>query len=184
MAELIATGPLDGIHAAEAPFEAAGCTLDTLALGPVAAVMPLPGAAADADSALRAAGLGLSDPGRLIEGPEGARVAWAGRETVFLIGMQAPDLPGASVVDLTDGWVGLSLAGPGAVEVLARLVPIDLRHAAFPDGRAARTLLGHIQVLILKRAGRFEILLTRSYARTAWHEIVTAMRAVAARTGT
>lgn len=183
MAELIATGALDGLHDAASPFEAAGCTLDALTLGPVAAVMPFPGAAAEADAALRGAGLALPEPGRIVAGPEGALIAWAGRETAFVIGTPPPAVAGAAVIDLTDGWVGLSLAGAGAVEVLARLVPIDLRPAAFPEGCAARTLLGHVQVLILHRAGRFEILLMRSFARTAWHEIAAAMRAVAARDG-
>jgi heterotetrameric sarcosine oxidase gamma subunit len=181
VAELIATGPFDGTHEADAPFEAGGATLDTLPLGPLAAILPWPGGAAEADAALRAAGLGWPDPGWIVEGPDGAHLAWAGREAAFLIGAAPPEIAGAAVIDLADGWAGLSLSGPGAVAVLARLVPLDLRPPAFPEGRAARTLLGHVETLVMHRAGRFEILVMRSFARTARHEIAAAMRNLAAR---
>lgn len=178
MAELIASGPLDG----QPPVEAAGCTLEVLDLGPMAAILPYPGRAGAVDTALKARGLGFPAPGQSLE-VAGTRILWAGREAAFVLGAAPQALEDAAVVDLTDGWAGLSLSGAGAEEVLARLVPIDLRPAALPEGACARTLLGHVPALILRRAGGLEVLVMRSYLATAWHEVETALRARAARGG-
>lgn len=176
MAELIPTGPLQGHD----PVSAAGCTLEPLALGPMAAIQPWPGRTPAVDTALKSRGLGFPAPGRSLEVAD-TRILWAGRDTAFLIGTAPPDLTDAAVIDLTDGWVGMTLAGAAAVEVLARLVPMDLRPATFGEGATARTLLNHVPALILRRGGDFEILVPASYARTAWHEIATTMRSLAAR---
>ena len=176
MAELIAVGPLQGCGA----VETAGCTLEPLDLGPMAAILPYPGRAAAVDAALRARGLGLPAPGGSFELAD-TRILWSGREAALLIGTAPPELPDAAVIDQTDGWAGLSLAGPGAEAVLARLVPIDLRTASFPEGATARTLLSHLPVLILRRAGGFELLVTASHARWAQAAVARALRGVAAR---
>lgn len=176
MAELIAKGPLQGCEA----VEAAGCTLEPLDLGPLAAILPYPGRTAAVDAALRARGLGLPEPGVSLELAD-TRILWAGREAALLIGTAPPELPDAAVIDQTDGWAGLSLAGPAAEAVLARLVPVDLRASAFPEGATARTLLGHLPVLILRRAGGFELLVTASHARWARAEVARVLRGVAAR---
>ena len=176
MADLIASEALAGAE----PQEAAGCTLDVLELGPLAAIQPWPGRSGAVDAALRARGLGLPAPGRSLEVAD-TRILWAGRETAFLIGTAPPSLSEAAVTDLTDGWAGLVLSGAGAEAALARLVPIDLRPAAFAEGATARTLLGHVPALILRRGGGFEIMVMRSFLTTAWHEVATAMRSLAAR---
>ena len=86
--------------------------------------------------------------------------------------------------DQSDGWVVLEVGGAGAVDVLARLVPADLRLAAFPVGRAIRSQLNHMNVVILRGGDHaFEIMVFRSMARTAWHELETTMHMVAARAG-
>ena len=81
-----------------------------------------------------------------------------------------------------DGWAALGLSGPAAVDALARLVPLDLREQAFPPGQVCRAALGHLS-MILTRSGpqAFEILVFRSMARTAWHELGDALERVAAR---
>ena len=180
MAELIANGGPGGGLTAPAPVETAGCTLDLLDLGPVAAIQPWPGRTGAVDTALKARGLGFPAPGTSLEVAD-TRILWAGRETAFLIGAPPPTLAEAAVTDLDDGWAGLVVSGPGAPEVLARLVPVDLLSAACPEGTALRTLLGHVPCLILRRGGGFEIMVMRSYLATAWHEVATALRQVAAR---
>ena len=65
--------------------------------------------------------------------------------------------------------------------MLARLVPLDLRPASFADGAAARSLLGHMSLAIRRTgAAGFELLVFRSMAATAVHEIGAAMTSVAA----
>ena len=72
------------------------------------------------------------------------------------------------------------MIGPQAADALMRLVPVDLHRLT--KGDAARAPLGHLQsVLICNAPGDFDILIFRSMARTAWHEIETAMQALAAR---
>ena len=176
MAELISCGPLAGLD----PVEAGGCTLDVLALGPVAAIQPWPGRAAAVDAALRARGLGFPQPGRSLEVAD-ARILWVGREAAWLIGVAPPELADAAVTDISDGWAGLSLAGPAAGDVLARHVALDLRPGAFGEGAVAATLLEQVPCVILRRGGSFELLVPATLARSAWHALESAMQGVAAR---
>ena len=87
----------------------------------------------------------------------------------------------AALADQTDAWAGLALAGPDAEAVLARLVPLDLAPQAFPEGAAARSMLRHLPLLIVRGAEGFELLVPRSSAATAVREVGEAMRGVAAR---
>ena len=74
----------------------------------------------------------------------------------------------------------MRLTGPAAAEVLARLVPIDLDPAAFPPGRVARTMLGHMMAVLIATPDGYDILVMRSFTDTAAHDLSTAMRSVAA----
>lgn len=108
---------------------------------------------------------------------------WTGRNQAFLLNADPAPLAGScALTDQSDGWAALVLSGPGAEAVLARLIPVDLRAEAFPVGHTARSGLNHMS-LILWRTGpfAFTVLVFRSMARTAWHEIEDAMRMVAAR---
>ena len=141
-------------------------------------VMPYRGRAEAVGQALPC---GWPAPGRIAEGG-GVRAIWSGREAAMVTGARPEGLGGlAAVTDQSDAWVALHLDGPAAGDVLARLVPIDLRERTFPEGSAARTLLGHMGVLILRSGGGFEIHAFRSVAGTLAHELERAMRAVAGR---
>jgi sarcosine oxidase subunit gamma len=173
---------------AKSALEGRSLTLGTVTLaevdtGPITSVAVLPGGAKAVAKGLKALGLAIPEPNAFAE-KKGARIVWTGRDQAFLTGVEPPALEGAAVTDQSDGWAALALSGAGAVDVLARLVPVDLRLAAFPVGRVIRTQLNHMNVVIL-RAGdhAFEILVFRSMARTAWHELETTMHMVAARMG-
>ena len=131
----------------------------------------------------RAHGLGLPDPLRSTE--NGAlRCLWFGRGQSLLIGSEPdPDLTKhAAVVDVSDGWAAAELSGQGAEDVLARLVPVDLRAAAFPTGHTLRSLLREIPVSITRLdADRLLLLLPRSMAASAVADLRRAMEAVASR---
>jgi heterotetrameric sarcosine oxidase gamma subunit len=166
------------------PIVAEGFRLEASAVGPIASVAAYPGRIPQADAALRDIGLGFPKPGRVI-GQGAARAVWAGRATAFLMGVAPPAelAENAAVTDQSDGWAGLRLTGSAAEAVLARLVPLDLRPAAFARGSSARTLLNHMPCLILREAETaFELFVFRSMAGTAVHELAEAMRGVAART--
>jgi len=176
--ELIAKSALEGRS-----LTLGTVTLAEVEVGPITSVAVFPGGAKAVAKGLKSLGLAMPEPNSFAE-KKGARIVWTGRDQAFLMGVAPPDLEGAAVTDQSDGWAVLSVSGAAAVDVLARLVPVDLRLAAFPVGRAIRTQLNHMNLVILRVGDHaFEILVFRSMARTAWHELETTTHMVAARTG-
>jgi sarcosine oxidase subunit gamma len=176
--ELISKSALEGRS-----LSVGGVTMAEMDPGPITAIAVYPGGAKVVTKGLKPLGLAMPEPNRFSE-KKGARIVWTGRDQAFLTGVEAPALEGAAVTDQTDGWAVLTLSGAAAVDVLARWVPVDLRLAAFPVGRACRTQLNHMNVVLLRTGDHsFEIMVFRSMARTAWHELEAATHMVAARAG-
>jgi sarcosine oxidase subunit gamma len=165
VAELSATGAFDGLGL---PLTVGGARL--AALPPVRRTLVAPFAGSEAPGT----------PGRVTR-LEGGRILWAGIGQWFFEDDAPLPAAGAALTDQTDGWAALGLDGPDARAVLARLVPLDLDPAAFPPESAARSLLRHVMLLLIATEDGFELLVPRSYARTAVGEISEAMRAVAGR---
>jgi len=165
------------------PEVAGTVTLSEGLQAPIWAVMPYRGQTKALSDAMQTAhGVAFPAPGA-IEANGDLRAVWSGLDQCFLFG--APDdalKPYAALVDQSDSWTHLVLDGADARAVLARLVPVDLSDSAFASGHAIRSGLGHMNALILRTGPeRFEILVFRSMAATAVHEIARAMRMVAAR---
>jgi heterotetrameric sarcosine oxidase gamma subunit len=176
--ELIAKSALEGRS-----VTLGGVTLAEIEVGPITSLALFPGGAKAAAKGLKALGVAMPEPNAFAE-KKGVRIVWTGRDQAFLIGVEPPAIEGAALTDQSDGWTVLSVNGMAGAEVLARLVPIDLRLVAFPVGRAMRTQLNHMNVVILRSGDyAFEIMVFRSMARTAWHEIEAAMQMLAARSG-
>lgn len=176
MPELIAKPALE-----KKPLTLAGCTLTAVELGTITSVALFPGGEKAVAKALKGLGLSFPAPNGLSQSNRGLMV-WTGRDQAFLIGAEAPDFgTAAAVTDQSGGWSALRLSGAKAAEVLMRHVPIDLRDKAFPMGRAVRAPLGHMSAVIWRDEDGFMILTFRSMARTAWHEVETALETVAAR---
>ena len=176
MPELIAKPALD-----DAPLSLGACRLEAVELGSITSIALFPGKEKAADKALKPLGLSFPAPNSLVQ-KAGAMLVWTGRDQAFLIGAEAPDLAGlAATTDQSGGWSALRLTGQKAVDVLMRHVPLDLRLAAFPVGRAVRVPLGHMSAVLIRDAEGFLILTFRSMARTAWHELEVALRTVGAR---
>lgn len=179
MPSLIAKSPLDGTD----PIEIGACRLSEVDLGPITSVAPFAGQEKATAAALKAAhGLGFPAPNRFLE-KGSARCVWAGRGQAFVTGVVPEGLGGlAALTDQSDGWASLQLDGAGAEQVLARLVPVDLRARTMPKGSALRVPINHLMALLIRTGPHvFEILVFRSMAKTAWHELETAMKTVAAR---
>lgn len=166
MPELIAKTALSGQIATHA-----GTTLAEVSVGQITSVACFPGQMAAVSAVLGH----FPAPNTHADG-----LCWTGPDQAFLIGRPAPDMTGlAATTDQTGGWTALRLSGALAVDVLARLVPLDV--ARMTAGQAARAPLGHMQMVLLREADAFLILIFRSMARTAWSEIEEAMKIVAAR---
>ena len=177
MADLKAGSPAEGLL----PVTVGRLTLSEAPKAALSHVAPFRGRMADVSAALEAAvGASFPEPGRTTSGA-GGRVVWVGPGQALVIGARvAPG--GAAVVDQSDAWMHLRLEGPDARDVLARLTPVDLREAAFEVGHAARTLLFHMSATLIRTgAETWEILVFRSMAKTAVHDLTEAMHAVAGR---
>ena len=100
----------------------------------------------------------------------------------MLAGPPPAPLAEAALTDQSDGWAVIRLTGAGCEAVLARLVAVDLRPGHFRRGHTLRTLLFHAPASLTRiGAHGFEIMVFRSMAASAVHELGVAMKSVAAR---
>jgi len=176
--ELIAKSALDGRS-----LTLGAATLAEMPLEPITAIALFPSGAKAVAKGLKALGLAMPAPNSVLE-KAGVRIVWTGRDQAFLIGVAPTAMEGAALTDQSDGWSVLALTGASAVGVLARLLPVDLRLGAFPVGQVLRTQVNHMNAIVLRLdEAAFQIMVFRSMARTAWHELEDAMHMVAARSG-
>ncbi|MEY8842828.1 sarcosine oxidase subunit gamma [Cribrihabitans sp. XS_ASV171] len=180
MDKLIAKSPCAGLL----PLTIGDVTLTEEQTGRMTMLTPRKGRASDAAEALTGAhGPAWPEPGRAT-GTAEARAIWFGHDEVLLLGPE-PDRSlerTTYIVDQSDAWAAVRLEGEGTEEVLARLVPMDLRPETFKRGHSARTQLFHMSVSITRLPdGAFLILAFRSMAASLVHDLKRAMEAVAAR---
>ncbi|UWR23537.1 sarcosine oxidase subunit gamma [Sulfitobacter sp. S190] len=176
MADLQARTPCAGLL----PVTIGAGTLSEETPGTLTVLMRLPGADVPAQIT---ADIVWPKVGRTA-GKAGARAVWWGRDEVMLMGVPAPDPlpPGVVAVDQSDAWAVVTLTGPSSDDVLARLVPVDLRARVFKRGHTVRTQLGHMNVSVTRTGPEsFMIAVFRSMAATVVHELSAALEAVAAR---
>lgn len=173
MARLIAKPAAEGL----VPLTIGDCTLDAIDHAAVTWVSPF-----DGQVDVVAAALGLPWPApHQTTANETHRAIWVGPDQALIIG--APVAPeGAAVADHSSAWATFLLSGLSAPDVLSRLTPLDVRDAAFPQGATARTLIGHMTASLTRTGSdSFEIMVFRSMAGTAVHDITRAMKSVQAR---
>jgi heterotetrameric sarcosine oxidase gamma subunit len=178
VAELKAQNPFADLL----PMKIGGVSVDARGLGHLTVLGDLGNRAALAEALEQAHGLTLPEPLRSTENGV-ARCIWFGRNEVLLIG-PPPDaalVKAAAVVDVSDGWAAVQLSGAEAEEVLARLVPVDVRASVFERGHTLRSQLREIPVSLTRSEGGFLLLVPRSMAATGVQELRRAMEAVASR---
>ena len=113
---------------------------------------------------------------------EGARLVWTGRDQAFLIGADpAPLAAHAALTDQSDGWAGLAPRRAGGRRTCSPGSSRSTSARRLPAGRGPRAAQPHVEPPDAHRAGRFEILVFRSMARTAWHEVGDRVRCTARR---
>lgn len=180
MVELVAKSPCEGLL----PIEIGTVSLSEVDPGAMTSLAPFKGRQDAAAEALKSAhGMAWPAVGRAT-GKAGARAVWFGRAHVLLMGPEPDPSLAASMAltDQSDAWAVVRLEGAGAEEVLARLVPVDLRRASFKRGHTVRTELMHMAASITRVGDMaFQVMVFRSMARTLVHDLKTAMEAVAAR---
>ena len=176
MVKLLAKSAAQGLL----PVTRGALELSDSALDIITSVAPFKGKEAEVSKALMATvGLEFPAPNRSSL-KDGVRLVWSGLGQAFLLGARV-DIGGAAVTDQSNAWICLALQGAGTADVLARLTPLDLRGSQFEVGHTARSLLGHMNALFMRTdTDRFEILVFRSMAQTAVHELTRAMESVTA----
>jgi methylglutamate dehydrogenase subunit D len=124
----------------------------------------LPGAGASTDAGgLAALCIG---PGRwLVVGEEAAAA-----------NLPMPPDSEAAVTDLSHGRAVLSLTGPGAVRTLMKGVGLDLDPRLFGEGAVAATALARMPVVIWRRPGGYDLIISRSYAVSLLDWLILAAR--------
>lgn len=177
MVDLLPLTPCAGLL----PITVGQVTLSETVLNTMVCVAPFAGQDKAVSTALKdQIGLGLAPVNRVVRKGD-AYVQWSGhgswlvRCNVALDGL-------AAVTDQTDAWAVVQIAGAGVEDVLARLIPVDLRAAVFKKDHTARTMLGHMSVAVTRvRPDVFEVMVMRSMAGTLVHELTVAMENIAAR---
>ncbi|MBK0399977.1 sarcosine oxidase subunit gamma [Limibaculum sp. M0105] len=81
------------------------------------------------------------------------------------------DLQDGTVLDLSHARTPIRIEGPAAVELMARLLPLDLRPAVFPQGAVASSGLHHVGVTVLARAEGFDLFAPQSFALSLFEHI-------------
>lgn len=177
MVKLSAKTPLEGML----PVHVAGCSLSELTPDAITSITPQTGRLKQVSDAMKKThGLTFPGPNRAT-GNNQTRCIWFSGGQAMLLGPAPKSIENAALSDQSDGWAVTRLQGIDAEAVLARLVPVDLRRGVFKRGHSVRTVLFHMPVSITRTAtDAFDIMVFRSMAVTAVHELKVAMSSVAA----
>ena len=183
MPELTATTPLNGYEKSFGETTLA----EPQGLALVSLACPLNG-----DEALGAAltGMDLTRPAAgnsTIYGD--TRLIWTAPDQMLLVfAHSTPDAVAAVaartgdtayLTDQTDNWCALSLEGPLARMALERICPLDLHNDSFAVDSAARTVMEHLGVLIVRTgADAFLLLSASSSAGSFLHAVETSLNNV------
>ncbi|EDQ03724.1 hypothetical protein DSM14862_02194 [Sulfitobacter indolifex] len=178
MVELKAQSPFADLL----PLKVGSMTVEERDLGRLTVLGGFASAAGLSETLEAAHGVTLPKPLQSTQ-KDNTRCLWFCQNEVLLVG-PAPDetlANHAALVDVSDGWAAAELQGPGAEDVLARLVPVDLRSATFKPGQTLRSQLREITASITRTDAGFLLLVYRSMAGTLVQELRRAMEAVASR---
>lgn len=188
MAEhLSALSPLDGYDETFGELRVAEVT----GLALVAIAVPPGGHERLAEALAKQYRAAPPDPGRsVLAADKKARLIWVAPDQYFLAFAHPDDHAGpgpeamireklgdaAYLTDQSDAWVMLRLAGSASRAALARLCPLDLDPAAFPEGAAARTVMEHLGAFIIRESADSYLLLSaRSSAGSFLHAVTVSV---------
>ncbi|MEO5326354.1 sarcosine oxidase subunit gamma [Mesorhizobium sp. CC13] len=140
----------------------------------------------DAVAALsKALGLTLPQKPKSSAAKAGRTVLWLGPDEWLVIDEAGGD-PVAdcgsvtglhSAVDVSHRNVAIAVTGPNAAVTLSSGCPQDLSLAAFPVGAASRTILGKVEIVVLRTAeDAFRVECWRSFSDYVWGFLSEAAR--------
>ncbi|WP_368184595.1 sarcosine oxidase subunit gamma [Aestuariibius sp. HNIBRBA575] len=110
------------------------------------------------------------------------RAMWLGPGQALIFEAKLPPTPLAAMTDQTGAWAVIRLQGAQVEQVLARLIPVDLRQSAMPINTTARTLIGHMTGSVTRvDVDTFDVMVMRSMATTLCKELEHAATGIAGR---
>jgi sarcosine oxidase subunit gamma len=109
-------------------------------------------------------------------------ILWTGPDAWLINGVSAEKInerlpiENGFLTDVSHGRASWRIGGPHARDLLAKGCSLDLHPRTFHAGQCAQTSLGHVGVLLQRRAdgGAFDLYCARSYARHLWHWLTVA----------
>ncbi len=76
------------------------------------------------------------------------------------------------ITEQSDAWVGIKISGESSYSCLERICPLDLSSDAFAVNTAVRTLMEHLNVLIIKTSDASFLLLSASSSAKSFLDAV------------
>ena len=175
----------DPAHAGET-FQARGVTLAVL---PPAERISLRAPAASVGALSKALGVELPAKPKNSASKGGRTAMWLGPDEWFVFDEPGKD-PLADLADVSELHsavgishrnVAISVAGPAAEATINAGCPQDLSLKAFPVGAASRSVLGKVEVVLLRTADdRFRVECWRSFSDYVWTFLTEAAKDAAA----
>jgi len=167
-------------------FSARGVSLAVL---PPAERISLRAPAASVAALSKALGVGLPHKPKASAVVDGRSALWLGPDEWLVIDEAGKDPLGDcadvtalhSAVGISHRNVAIAVTGPAAAAAINAGCPQDLSLAAFPVGACSRTILGKIEIVLLRTAeDGFRVECWRSFSDYAWTFLTEAARDAAA----
>ncbi|MEE9454804.1 MAG: hypothetical protein V3V13_10535 [Paracoccaceae bacterium] len=165
------------------PFKCGGLTVAAQMPCTIISVAPLKGQGMAVGAALKkTVKLTLPTVGKVTTHKD-MRALWGGQGQWYILGGDAEILGktlkgSAAVGDQSDAWAVFSLTGKDANAVMARLTPLDI--STMEIGQTARSEFAHMLAVITPIPGGYEIMVLRSFAKTAVQHTIAAMEMLSA----
>lgn len=178
MVKLVAQTPCHGLL----PVQHGGLTLSEVSFDALFSYAPFAGKERGASEALKTHhGVALPRVGRMVSADDVSAI-WFAQGQALVMGAQ-PD-PGlarfGAVSDQSDAWAVVDIEGARVIDVLSRLVPVDV--GAMKNAQTVRSLIQHMTGSLTRISkDRFRVMVMRSMARTLVHDLDVAIKSVAAR---
>ena len=157
-------------------------------LAVVSMALPLGGEAAAMRAIKAAYGAALPEPGKsTLSKDKKARLVRMSSDQAFVIFTNAkadaePKVNAAIkgkayTTDQTDAWSGLQISGKGVRDALERICPVDLHPDQFGIDDAARTMMEHLGVLIVRiGTDKYLLMSASSSAGSFLHAVETSIK--------
>ena len=95
-------------------------------------------------------------------------------DKIEITALQASVAERGYISDQRDAYVALHLTGADAANLLAKSCPLDFRAKTFPKGNYRKSLLGSIDLLVIKadNTPSFDLLVPAGYAEAVWARLL------------